>query len=63
MLEKLLVLGIFYGTYAVLVIPAVWTYYTAVITLLSAELAIKTFTQKSIAVHFAKFARFSISCK
>lgn len=31
--------GIFYGTYAVLVIPAVWTYYTAVITLLSAELA------------------------
>ena len=31
--------GIFYGTYAVLVIPAIWTYYTAVITLLSAELA------------------------
>jgi len=31
--------GFFYGTYAVLVIPAIWTYYTAVITLLSAELA------------------------
>jgi membrane protein len=38
--------GFFYGTYAVLVIPAIWTYYTAVITLLSAELA-KRHAQKN----------------
>lgn len=39
--------GFFYGTYAVLVIPALWTYYTAVITLLSAELAKRHEQKKS----------------
>lgn len=39
--------GFFYGTYAVLVIPAIWTYYTAVITLLSAELAKRHAQKKS----------------
>ncbi len=39
--------GFFYGTYAVLVIPAIWTYYTAVITLLSAELAKRHSQKKS----------------
>ncbi len=35
-------LGIFYGTYVALVIPAIWLYYTAVITLLSAEIGKRT---------------------
>jgi uncharacterized BrkB/YihY/UPF0761 family membrane protein len=39
--------GFFYGTYAVLVIPAIWTYYTAVITLLSAELSKRHAEKKS----------------
>ena len=40
-------MGLFYGTYAALVVPALWTYYTAVITLLSAEIA-KRFALRSV---------------